>query len=387
MEGEEQTRMKNFTLNTQNGFNITHENLMEKEELQEKVKEIEIVTNICTLNPSTEEMDVQVCSNKTEIAEKLAVTEINESFNLTERDENVCSLEIYENSTIITINEDSDQTEVSENFSENSTTEHEIPIEIVEIDCGTTIAETVHNLEPYHSDSNVVQRTQHSCPSCSCVSHENGSFVNPNFERDSADIIAYNHTDISHDGSGIPSAQEVNVIVEQDNIYRQPSSRDLPTYSSLILNDEPPKYEDVTGIKLSMGVVSVILIYYVLSLRNKQLWKSATRKIGQPEKEKNVNVENSRTHRYILILYIYIYAYFRSRNFRERKNSRNFAFREHKLSRIGQKRIFRVLNFREWTEKLIFFVVLRKRLDPDRNKREEKTLLFQASVNIELFAS
>ena len=57
-----------------------------------------------------------------------------------------------------------------------------------------------------------------------------------------------------------------------------------------------------------------------------------------------------------------------------------FAFREHKLSRIGQNRIFRILNFREWTEKLIFFVVLRKRLDPDRNKREKKTLLFQAFV-------
>ena len=57
-----------------------------------------------------------------------------------------------------------------------------------------------------------------------------------------------------------------------------------------------------------------------------------------------------------------------------------FAFRQHKLSRIGQNRIFRVLNFREWTEKLIFFVVLRKHLDPDRNKGEKKTLLFQAFV-------
>ena len=38
------------------------------------------------------------------------------------------------------------------------------------------------------------------------------------------------------------------------------------------------------------------------------------------------------------------------------------------------------LNFREWTEKLDFFVVLRKRSDPERNKREEKTLLFQAFV-------
>ena len=27
-----------------------------------------------------------------------------------------------------------------------------------------------------------------------------------------------------------------------------------------------------------------------------------------------------------------------------------FAFREHKLSRIGHNRIFRVLNFREWSE-------------------------------------
>ena len=48
----------------------------------------------------------------------------------------------------------------------------------------------------------------------------------------------------------------------------------------------------------------------------------------------------------------------------ERKNLRNFceifAFREHKLSRIGQNRIFRVLNFREWTKKLIFFVVLKE---------------------------
>ena len=30
--------------------------------------------------------------------------------------------------------------------------------------------------------------------------------------------------------------------------------------------------------------------------------------------------------------------------------------------------------------KVEFFVVLRKRLDPDRNKREKKTLLFQAFV-------
>ena len=58
--------------------------------------------------------------------------------------------------------------------------------------------------------------------------------------------------------------------------------------------------------------------------------------------------------------------------------SRNF--REQKLSRIGQNRIFRVLNFREWTEKLNFFVVLRKRFHSDRNKREKKTLLFQAFV-------
>ena len=54
-----------------------------------------------------------------------------------------------------------------------------------------------------------------------------------------------------------------------------------------------------------------------------------------------------------------------------------FVFREHKLSRIGQNRILRVLNFREWTEKLNF---LRKRLDLDRNKRENKTSLFQAFV-------
>ena len=57
-----------------------------------------------------------------------------------------------------------------------------------------------------------------------------------------------------------------------------------------------------------------------------------------------------------------------------------FAFRELKLSRIGQNRIFRVLNFREWTEKLNFFVVLRKSLIADRYKREKKTLLFQAFV-------
>ena len=43
--------------------------------------------------------------------------------------------------------------------------------------------------------------------------------------------------------------------------------------------------------------------------------------------------------------------------FASRKIREIFAFCEHKLSRIGQNRIFRVLNFREWTEKLIFFVV------------------------------
>ena len=59
-----------------------------------------------------------------------------------------------------------------------------------------------------------------------------------------------------------------------------------------------------------------------------------------------------------------------------------FAFREHKLSRIGQNIIFRVLNFREWTEKLIFFVVLRKSLDPDRNKRERKNLIISSLCRI-----
>ena len=177
--------------------------------------------------------------------------------------------------------------ELSENFSENSTssTEHGIQIENVEtdnsLDCSITIAGNVHNLEPL--DSNVVRQTQYSCPSCICVCHENGSFVNSTFGIDTADVISYNHTDISHHLSGIPSAQEVNVIVEQDDIYRRPSTKDLPTYSSLVLNDEPPKYEDVTGIKLYMELVSVLLIYfifkyngfllffvYVLSLHNKQ---------------------------------------------------------------------------------------------------------------------
>ena len=55
--------------------------------------------------------------------------------------------------------------------------------------------------------------------------------------------------------------------------------------------------------------------------------------------------------------------------FARRKIREIFAFRDHKLSRIGQNRIFRVLNFREWTEKLNFVVVLR---NPDRNKREKK---------------
>ena len=54
---------------------------------------------------------------------------------------------------------------------------------------------------------------------------------------------------------------------------------------------------------------------------------------------------------------------FAGRNIRE-----IFAFREHK---------FQNRSFREWTEKLNFFVVLRKSLDPDRNKREKKTLLFR----------
>ena len=50
---------------------------------------------------------------------------------------------------------------------------------------------------------------------------------------------------------------------------------------------------------------------------------------------------------------------------------------EQKLSRVGQNRIFRVLNFREWTEKLNFLVVLRKRWDPDRNKRKKKPYYFK----------
>ena len=64
------------------------------------------------------------------------------------------------------------------------------------------------------------------------------------------------------------------------------------------------------------------------------------------------------------------------------KISEIFAFREHKLSRIGQNTIFRVLNFREWTEKLNLFVVLRKHLDPDRNKREKKNLIISSFCRI-----
>ena len=250
MEGEEVTRTEsiNFTLNTQNGVNKTNENLMEEEELQENVTEVKTAANICSLYMSTEGLEVQACSNKTEIPEKLSVIEITESLNLTEIYENVCSVE---SSTIINIKEESDKTEVSENFTR------------ISLDCSITIAETVHNLEPNHSDINILPQTQHSCPSCSCVCHENGSFVKPTFETVTAQVIDYNHTDISHDPSGIPTAQEVNVIVEQDEIYRRPSTKDLPTYSSIVLNDEPPKYEDVTGIKLSMELVSVLLIYLI----------------------------------------------------------------------------------------------------------------------------
>ena len=60
--------------------------------------------------------------------------------------------------------------------------------------------------------------------------------------------------------------------------------------------------------------------------------------------------------------------------FASRKIHEIFAFCEHKLLRIGQNRIFCVLNFRVWTEKLIFFVVLRKRLDLDRNKTEKNII-------------
>ena len=272
MEGEEVKRTEsiNFTLNTQNGDNKINENLIEEEELPENITEVKTAANIYCLNTSTEEPEVQMCSNKTEIPEILSVIEINESWKLTEIYENVCSMGIHENSAKINIKENSDKAEVRENFSENSTssTEHGIPIENVgmdsSLDCNINIAETAHNLEPNHSVSNVVRQTQYPCPSCSCVYHENGSFVNPTFKRDSADVIAYNHTDIFQDPSGIPSAQEVNVIVEQDENYRRPSTKDLPTYSSLVLNDEPPKYEDVTGIKLSMELVSVLLIYFFL---------------------------------------------------------------------------------------------------------------------------
>ena len=85
---------------------------------------------------------------------------------------------------------------------------------------------------------------------------------------------------------------------------------------------------------------------------------------------------------FIMILYTLGAGTFVSRKIRE-----IFAFHEHKLSQIGQNRIFRVLNFREWTKKLIFFVDLRKRLDPDRNKREKKSLLFQVFVVLSLFST
>ena len=45
--------------------------------------------------------------------------------------------------------------------------------------------------------------------------------------------------------------------------------------------------------------------------------------------------------------------------FASRKIREIFAFCEHKLSRIGQNRIFRILNVREWTEKLNFFLLFK----------------------------
>ena len=79
-------------------------------------------------------------------------------------------------------------------------------------------------------------------------------------------------------------------------------------------------------------------------------------------------------------LFRFAIIFFHGCRYLQQKIREIFAFREHKLSRIGQNRIFRVLNFRECTEKFNFFVVLRKRLDPDSNKREKKTLLFQAFI-------
>ena len=86
-----------------------------------------------------------------------------------------------------------------------------------------------------------------------------------------------------------------------------------------------------------------------------------------------------RCSRETIYIYIYIYSIYTlgAETFARRKSREIFAFREHKLSRIGQNRIFRVLNFREWTEKLNFFVVLRKLLDPDINKREKKSYYFK----------
>ena len=89
------------------------------------------------------------------------------------------------------------------------------------------------------------------------------------------------------------------------------------------------------------------------------------------EKKEKISMTTIRERCIILYFYFWSNKYFTtlgaetfaSRNFRERKNIN-----------------FRVWNFREWTEKLNFFVVWRKRLDPDRNKREKKTLLFQAFV-------
>ena len=67
-----------------------------------------------------------------------------------------------------------------------------------------------------------------------------------------------------------------------------------------------------------------------------------------------------------LFIYIEFVNTLGAETFASRKICEIFAFREHKLSRIGNNRIFLVLNFCEWTEKVEFFVVLRKRLDPNK---------------------
>ena len=219
----------------------------------------------------------------TEINENLIATEIHENSIATDINENPIATEIHENSIATDINGNSNTLEVKENSNTLEINENSITLEIHENSHITERHETSNSIEvpensientefvideeinQNNSECNSTSRMQ-SCPSCDYIHHNKSNYSNPIPKSNKEN---FHKLDVSDERSG----QEMKVVIDRRDIPSSSSSsrRGLPSYKSLgeqILQDEPPRYEDVTGIKLCTELVSEKSIFSCYTLNS-----------------------------------------------------------------------------------------------------------------------